>query len=137
MHVNPYLSFNGTCADAFKLYTEVLRGDLLALMTYKDTPMANEVPPEQAGRIVHACLKIGETLLMGGDCPPDRYQEPHGVCVNIGLHEVAEAERIFAALSEGGSVEMPLAETFWADRFGMLTDKFGTPWMINCECKKS
>jgi len=129
--INPYLGFNGNCAEAFKFYAEVLGGELL-LLTYADTPMASDFPGELGQRIIHASLKNGEQLLMGGDAPPDRKCEVQGITVNLGFADVAESERVFHALCEGGTVDMPLEKTFWAERFGMLTDRFGIPWMINC-----
>lgn len=129
--INPYLDFNGNCAEAFKFYKEVLGGELL-LLTYADTPMAGDVPPEMSQRMIHASLKNGEQLLMGGDAPPDRNCEVKGITVNLGFSDVAEAERVFKALAESGVIDMPLEKTFWAERFGMVTDRFGIPWMINC-----
>ena len=81
---------------------------------------------------MHACLVTGDTMLMGGDAPPDRYSQPAGFCISLHVEDPAEAERIFNSMSEGGSVQMPLDKTFWAERFGMFTDRYGTPWMVNC-----
>jgi PhnB protein len=133
MKTNPYLSFNGNCADAFRFYEKVLGGKISALMTWADTPMAKEVPAETRSQIVHARMQVDDTVLMGGDAPPGRYEAPKGITVTITVEQPAEADRIFAALSEGGTVTMPIQETFWAQRFGMFTDRYGTPWMINCE----
>jgi PhnB protein len=91
------------------------------------------VPSEWRNKILHARLVIGDQVLMGSDAPPEHYQKPQGFSVSIGLKDTAEAERIFHALAEKGTVQMPIQETFWAARFGMLVDQFGTPWMINCE----
>ena len=133
MKTNPYLSFNGNCADAFRFYEKVLGGKILALMTWADTPMANDMPAEARSQIVHARLQIEDDILMGGDAPGGRYEAPKGITVTINIVQPSEAERLFSALSEGGNVTMPIQETFWAQRFGMVTDRFGTPWMINCE----
>jgi PhnB protein len=133
MKTNPYLSFNGNCADAFRFYEKVLGGKISALMTWADTPMAKEVPAETRSQIVHARMQIDDTVLMGGDAPPGRYEAPKGITVTITVEQPAEADRIFAALSEAGTVTMPIQETFWAQRFAMFTDRYGTPWMINCE----
>jgi PhnB protein len=133
MKTNPYLSFNGNCADAFRFYEKVLGGKISALMTWADTPMAKEVPAETRSQIVHARMQVDDTVLMGGDAPPGRYEAPKGITVTITVEQPAEADRIFAALSEGGTVTMPIQETFWAQRFAMFTDRYGTPWMINCE----
>jgi PhnB protein len=132
MQVNPYLLFNGDCETAFKFYASILGGEITAMMTHAGTPMAQHTPPEWQNKILHANMKIGDTILMASDAPPDRYEKPQGFSVTIGLEDTGEAERIFHALAEGGSVQMPIQQTFWAARFGMLVDKFGIPWMINC-----
>ena len=103
------------------------------MMTWGESPMADQVPSEWRDRIIHAALIVGETShLLGGDAPPDRYEEPRGISVTIQLSDPAEAERIFGALSEDGTVTMPIQQTFWAARFGMCVDRFGIPWMVNC-----
>ena len=133
MQLNPYLSFDGRCEAAFKFYEKVLGGKIVAMMTFGETPMKDQMPAEWHGKIAHARLTVGDAVLMGGDPPPQHYQPPKGITVTLGTVDPAEAERVFEALSEGGMVTMPIAETFWARRFGMLTDRFGIPWMINCE----
>jgi PhnB protein len=95
--------------------------------------MRDQSPAEFHGKIIHARLTIGDAVLMGGDAPPNHYQPPKGITVTLGIDAPAEAERVFRALSENGTVTMPIAETFWAQRFGMLVDQFGIPWMVNCE----
>ena len=132
MQLNPYLTFNGQCEAAFNFYEKVLGGKIEA-MPYEGSPMAEQVPPEWRSKIMHARLSVGDEILMGSDTPPDRYQEMKGICVTLGIDDPGEAERVFHALSENGSVQMPIQKTFWAARFGMLIDQFGTPWMINCE----
>ena len=133
MHLNPYLSFNGECESAFKFYAEVLGGKIEGIMKYAGTPAEEHVSTEWRDKTMHAHLNLGEASLMGADVPPDRYKKPAGVSVTLQLKDTAESERIFAALSEGGNVTMPMQQTFWASRFGMVTDRFGIPWMINCE----
>jgi len=134
MKLTPHLSFSGQCADAFKFYERVLGGKLMMLMNYGESPMADQVPPDWHNRIVHASLLVDDSaLLMGGDAPPDRDGKTTGFCINIGVENPEKAARIFEALAEGGTVQMPLQETFWTVSFGMLTDRFGIPWMINCE----
>jgi PhnB protein len=133
MQLNPYLSFDGRCEAAFKFYEKTLGGKIVAMMTYAETPMKDQTPAEQQGKIAHARLTIGDEVLMGGDAPANCYEPPKGITVTLGIEDPAEAERVFKGLSEGGAITMPIAETFWALRFGMLTDQFGTPWMINCE----
>src|ERR1700730_4351795 len=132
MQLNPHLDFNGHCQAAFKFYQQCLGGDIQAMMTWGDSPMADQVPPEWRDRIIHATLIVGETTLMGADAPPDRYEEPRGFAVAIQVNDPGDAERIFAALSQDGTVTMPLQQTFWTVRFGMLVDRFGIPWMVNC-----
>ncbi len=133
MQINSYLIFDGNCEEAFKFYEKHLGGKIEALLTHKGTPAACQVPPEWAKKILHARMAIGNAVLMASDAPPGRYSKPDGFSVNIGVNNVREAERIFNALAENGTVHMPLGETFWAERFGMLTDRFGIPWMLNCE----
>ncbi len=133
MQLNPHLSFNGKCEAAFKFYEQVLGGTTLLMMKYGDSPMAAKMPPESRNNIMHARLKVGDMLLMGADAPPQFYEPMKGMVVTLGVDTPAEAERVFKALSENGTVRMPIQETFWAQRFGMLTDQFGTPWMVNCE----
>ena len=133
MKLSPYLVFNGQCRAAFKLYEEVLGGKIQMIMTWGESPMADQFPKEAHDQIMHASILIGDSSLAGADAPPDRYEKPQGMSVIIPVKEVSEAERIFKALSEGGNVTMDLQQTFWAAAFGMLTDRFGIPWMINCE----
>jgi PhnB protein len=133
MQVNPYLSFSGQCEKAFKFYEKALGGKIEAMMTYGSSPMADQTSPDWRNKIMHARLTIGGELLMGSDAPPDRYEPMKGISVTLGIEKPADAERIFHALAENGTVQMPIQETFWAARFGMLVDQFGTPWMINCE----
>jgi PhnB protein len=133
MQVNPYLTFRGQCETAFKFYERVLGGKIEAMMTYGGSPMADKTPPDWQKKIMHARLTIGSEILMGSDAPPDRYEPMKGISVTLGIEKPADAERIFHALAENGTVQMPIQETFWAARFGMLVDQFGTPWMINCE----
>ena len=132
MQLNPHLAFNGQCQEAFKFYQQCLGGNIQTMMTWGESPMADQVPSEWRDRIIHATLIVGESVLGGGDAPPDRYEEPRGFSVTININDTANAERIFRALSEVGTVTMPLQQTFWAARFGMVVDRFGIPWMINC-----
>ncbi len=133
MQINCYLNFKGECEAALKFYEQALGANVHMLMRFGDSPMAAEVSPEWKDKVVHARCTIGETILMASDAPPDRYVRPQGFSVNLGTATAEEAERAFAALSAGGKVEMPLQPTFWATRFGIVTDRFGTPWMVNCE----
>jgi PhnB protein len=131
--VSPYLVFNGQCEAAFKLYEKVLGGKIESTFTFGDSPMAQQAPPDWGNKIMHARMTIGNSVLMGSDAPPERYQPPQGFSLSASTKDPAEAERMFNELAAGGKVEMPLQKTFWALKFGMLVDRFGIPWMVNCE----
>ena len=133
MQLNPYLAFDGQCEAAFKFYEEALGGKIAMLMTYAQSPQPDQTPPGMQDKVMHARMTVGDTVLMGSDAPTGRYQAMKGCMVTLGVDEPAEADRVFHALAAGGQVTMPIAETFWAKRFGMLTDRFGTQWMVNCE----
>ena len=133
LKLTPYLSFDGHCEDAFKLYEKCLGGKITFMQTYGDSPMADQTPTEWRKRVMHATLSVGDQLIQGSDSPPGQFQKPQGFSIAIALRDATEAERIFKALSENGKVQMPLEETFWALRFGYLIDRFGVPWMVNCE----
>ena len=133
MYMNPYLTFSGNCEAAFKFYERVLGGKIVAMMPHEGTPAAEHVPANWRSKIMHARLVVRNHILMGSDAPPERFEGMKGFSVTLGIDEPAEAERVFHALSESGTVRMPIQQTFWAARFGMLVDQFGTPWMINCE----
>ena len=132
MNIHPYLTFDGNCAEAFRAYAKILGGKL-EMMTNGESPVAGQTPPDQKDRILHARLDLGHSVVMGSDAPPPYFTRPGGFSVSIGMSDTAEGERIFQALSEGGQVKMPFAKTFWAERFGMCVDRFGIPWMVNCE----
>ena len=132
MQIQPYLNFNGDCKEAFEFYAGVLKGTIDTMMTHAGSPMEAHTPPEWREKILHAHLTVAKTVLMASDAPPKGYKQPEGCAVSLGLTDIAEAERIFRELSEGGRITMPIQQTFWADRFGMFTDRFGIPWMINC-----
>jgi PhnB protein len=133
VQVLPYLNFNGDCAAAFKFYERCLGGKIESIMTHGDSPIANEVPPDWRDRVLHARLVIGDTILMASDAPTEHYQKPQGFSVSLQVDKASEAERIFRELSQGGTVTFPIDQTFWAERFGMLVDRFGIPWMVNYE----
>ena len=95
--------------------------------------MAKEMPPELHNRIMHTKLIIGDAALMGADAPPKYYQKPEGLSISLSYKDVKEGERVFNALADGGTVKMAFQKTFWALGFGMCIDKFGIPWMVNCE----
>jgi PhnB protein len=133
MKLNTYLSFNDECEAAFKFYEQCLGGKIDSMMTYGDSPMADQTPPEKLDKIMHASLIVGDSVLMGSDAPPQFFEKPQGFSVSLVFDDAVEAERIFNALAENGTVQMPIQETFWAARFGMVVDRFGIPWMINCD----
>lgn len=133
MHMSPYLLFNGQCEEAFKFYEKCLNGKIEALHTFGQSPMAHQVPAEWANKVMHASLKFEGVTLLGSDPPPDRYQTPQGFSVSLSMKDPDEVERIFHELEQGGTVQMPVQKTFWSARFGMLVDKYGIPWILNCE----
>ena len=133
MNLNPYLNFNGDCEEALNFYAKVLGGKVVAMIRASDTPMKDHAPADRQHKIMHGRIMVGDTVLMASDAPPDYYKPAQGLTVTINIPEAAEAERVYAELSVGGTIQMALQETFWATRFGTFTDKYGTPWMINCE----
>jgi PhnB protein len=133
MKLNPYLFFNGECEAAFKFYEQCLGGKIVSKMTHGDSPIADQTPTESRNKIMNIQLTVGDMVLMGSDTSPEHFKEPQGFYISLQFDDTVEAERIFHALAENGTVRMPLEETFWAARFGMLVDRFGTPWMINCD----
>ena len=132
MRLNVHLNFSGQCEEAFERYRGILGGKISIMMTYGESPMANQVGAEWQKKIMHVSLETEDQTLMGADVPPDRYQKPQGFDIAVRVSDPAEAERVFKALVEGGVVQMPLQETFWSHRFGMLVDRYGIPWMVNC-----
>jgi PhnB protein len=132
MNINTYLAFNGNCGEAFKFYEKCLGGKA-EMMKYGDSPMAAQTPPEARDRIMHAKIQVGDQVLMGADAPPNMFNGNEGFSVALTVKDPAEAERIFNVLSEGGNVHMALGKTFWSAAFGMFIDRFGIPWMVNCE----
>lgn len=131
MKVQPYLFFNGNCEEAFRFYEKALGGKIVGQFTFGNSPMAGSIPPGWDGKIMHISLQVGDQMILGSDPPPPHFQQPQGFRVCLDCANEAEAEKVFAALSEGGQVTMPIQETFWAKRFAMFTDRFGTHWMVN------
>ncbi|MGE0410049.1 MAG: VOC family protein [Amphiplicatus sp.] len=134
MQFIPYLSFDGRCEEAFGYYQKHLGGKIVAMARWGEAPEGQrpEGAEGQKDKIMHAMLEAKGALLMGADAPPNFFQKAQGVCVSVNLDDAEEGERIFNALADGGQVNMPYAETFWAEGFGMCVDKFGVPWMVNC-----
>lgn len=126
-----HLHFKGNCSEAFQFYAATFGGRIVFSMTYGEAPGAGQAP-EVRDQIIHARVDFGDDALLGCDVTPDRYEKPQGFNVMANAENPGDAERLFRTLSEGGIVDMPIQETFWAFRFGMCTDRFGTPWMVNC-----
>ena len=132
MKIVAHLNFNGQCEAAMKFYETTLGGKITFMMKFADFPGGGG-PPGMGDRIGHSTLTVGDQTIHGADSMPDGYKKPQGFGVALNLSDPAQADRIFTAFAEKGTVGMPIQETFWAQRFGMVTDEFGTPWMINCE----
>ena len=133
MKLHTYLNYGGNCEEAFRFYEKHLGGKIKLLFTYADQPpgpAAENVPPEWKQKILHAAITLGETVLMASDVPPDRLQPMRSVYLSLSFDSTEEAERIYAILSKGGQIFLPMQETFFAFRFAMLRDSFGTSWMI-------
>jgi PhnB protein len=126
------LSFDGQCEAAFKFYERCLEGTITYMLTWGDSPMARDVPPEWASKINHASLLIDGVVLQGSDSAPGAFEPVQNLCIM--LHpSLDEAERVFTSLAEGGTVRLPFQKTFWAAGFGLVRDRFGIPWGINAE----
>jgi PhnB protein len=132
MKLNPHLTFNGQCQAAFQFYERCLGGKIQFMLAYADSPMAEQVPPELRGNIVHATLSIGDSTLQGADVLPEQYEQPKGFYVLLHIDDPKETERMFQMLSENGTVQMPLQKTFWSTCFGVLVDQYGIPWELHC-----
>ena len=133
MQMTTYLGFKGDCEAAFKFYEQVLGAQLGGLFRYRDSPMEAQAPAGWSDKIMHGSLTLGGQTLMGADISPDQYEQPKGVSLSLQIQSTTDAERIFKALANDGKVVMPLDKTFWAERFGMVVDRFSIPWQINCE----
>lgn len=130
--INAYLTFDGNAAEAMRFYEKTLRGTMQMMMTVGEAPGTEQMPADARKRIMHASLAYGDGLLMASDSMPGQsYEGMKGFGVALTLDTVAEARRIFDAFADGGSVGMPFEKTFWVEGFGMVTDRFGTPWLIN------
>lgn len=130
MQIQPYLNFNGQCDEAFRLYQQTLGGTITGRFTFGSSPMAGQYPGYD-DKVMHIGMRIGGQMLLGCDAPPPHYSQPQGVRVCLDFEDVEKAEQVYKSLSDGGQIAMPLQETFWAKRFAMFSDRFGTPWMVN------
>lgn len=133
LQISPYLTFNGNCRAAFETYASVLGGTIDIMQTHGESPMCDQIPASMHALIIHTRLRVGNFVLMGSDSPAEYFQPAQGVSVSLNVEQPAEAQRIFNALADNGTIIMPLEQTFWAQQFGMLKDSFGIQWMINCE----
>lgn len=131
MKVISYLNFDGNCRPAMTFYQSVLGGELIT-MPYGDTPMAADMP-DMADKMAHACLVGDGWTIMASDCPPGTFEPMKGMNISIHAPTVEQAREYFNGLAKGGTVIMGFEETFWSKGFGMVTDKFGTPWMVNTD----
>ena len=129
--VQPYLNFNGRCAEAIEFYRGVLGAEVDMLMHFKDAPAGNQCPGSDGDKIMHASFHVGETVVMASDCESTGKPEFKGFSLSYAVSTEADAERVFNALAAGGQVHMPLEKTFWSPRFGVVADKFGVSWMVN------
>jgi PhnB protein len=133
MELSTYINYKGECEAAFRFYEQCLGGTLGPVFRYAGTPFADQVPADWQDKVMHASLTLGSQVLMGADIAPDRYQEPKGFSLSLQLKAPAEAERLFRQLSANGKILTPLEKTFWAERFGVVVDRFGMTWLINCD----
>lgn len=133
--VQPYISFNGNCHEAIKFYADALGGEILYVERYGDSPMKGQAPDDN---VMHCTLKVGDSHIMGCDNPEGQTAATDSnISLAIGSNDPDGAEAMFNKMADGGNITMPMAQTFWAERFGMLTDKFGVNWMFNCDKPES
>ncbi len=130
MKLYTYLNYGGNCREAFEFYVEHLGGKITSVTTHGEQPQSNEVPLDWKNAVLHARMELGETVLLAADIPPDRFQPMRSAYLSLLVDSTDEAERIYALLSQGGQIFMPMEETFFAHRFAMLRDRFGTSWML-------
>ena len=131
MNTNLHLIFPGTCREAFAFYEKTFGSKIQMTMTFGEAPAGAPIPPDAKDLIMHTSMPLGSMILMGCDAPGGREEELGGFQVAVNSGDEAEVKRLFVALSEGGSVQMPLGPTFWSPLFGMLKDKFGVGWMLS------
>jgi PhnB protein len=135
MKMTPHiqLTFDGQCEAAFRFYEQCLNGKITFMLTWGNSPMAADAPAGWQAKIVHATLQIADTVITGTDVPPGGYEQPRGFQIDLPIKDPVEAGRLFETLASNGKIVMPLQATFWALRFGVLIDRFGIPWSVNCE----
>lgn len=133
MEVNPYIMFGGNCEEALKFYEQAVGAKLDAVMKVAGSPAAEHMPPDWGDKVLHARFSIDGNVLMASDAPPGQFSQPQGFSLSLALKDTEKGQELFNKLAEGGTVQMPFGPTFWAKGFGMCVDRFGIPWMVNCE----
>lgn len=133
MSISAYLNFQGTCEEAFLFYSSLMDGKLGEIRRYKGSPAEEMAPDGNADLVMHLRLTIGNTILMGSDVSASRYDKPAGIHLSYQCDDIEKARSVFEGLSTGGHIIMPFEPSFWAQGFGMVTDKYNIPWMVNCE----
>lgn len=132
MKIDPYLNFDGNCEEAIRFYEKTLGGKIQMMMTYDQAPPGdNPTPKGWEKKIMHVSMTLGNVTLMASDAPPGHFSPMQGLFVSLAPDSKAQAEKIYNALADKGNVLMPFQQTFWAEGFGMVVDRFGTPWMVN------
>jgi PhnB protein len=130
MQLHTYLNYGGNCEQAFRFYEQHLGGKITMLMRHGEQPTPGQVPPGWEGKVLHAHMEIAGTVLLGADIPADRFQPMRSAYLTLTFDSIEEAERMYALFSDGGEIFMKMEETFFAHRFAMLRDRFGTSWML-------
>jgi PhnB protein len=133
MKLFTYLNYGGNCRQAFEFYAEHLGGKIMSMEMQRDQPDQSKVPADLKNGVLHARIELGGTILMGADVQADRFKPMRSAYLTLLLDSVEDAERIYALLTDGGEIFMKMEETFFAKRFAMLRDRFGTSWMLLCE----
>jgi PhnB protein len=133
MRFSSHLIFDGQCRAAFEFYAGILDAKIITMLPFGDSPLADKVPADWQGKILHATLEVGPYTLLGSDAFPNGYVSPRGFSVTLGVDGFAQTKKVFDSLADAGRILLPLQRTFWSGGFGMLIDRFGIPWEINCE----
>jgi len=137
MELEPYLFFDGNCEEALAFYADVFGGEVTSLHRFEGSPMESQLPPDYKTKVMHANFEAPTLRFMASDGIPGTKRSGGRISLSLGTRDVSEAEGVFKRLSEGGSVSMPFQDTFWGAKFGMLTDRYGIDWMVNCEASSS
>jgi PhnB protein len=133
LRISCQLSFDGECEAAFVAYQRLLGGEIRTLLRYSESPLAEQVPAEWQSKILHATLMLEDQELFGSDAFPGAYQRPQGFSIAVSVTELAKAKDLFTSFAEGGQVRMPFQQTFWSIGFGVVVDRFGVSWEVQCE----